>query len=182
MLLWKKARLRGLSSRGYLLCVDVHAQVLRVWSDQGLRAQFPVSTAAKGVGARAGSNKTPPGWHRIVQRIGHDRPAGSVYVARKYTGEIVPARAWNATGKADRILSRILRLRGLEGGRNLGPGIDSFRRFIYIHGTNQEQFLGCPASHGCIRMGNRDIVRLFRLIRGRPAWCWIGYLPAHRRD
>ena len=106
---------------------------------------------------------------------------GSVFVARKPTGETVPPQAWKSAGKSDRILSRILRLRGLERGRNLGPGVDSFHRYIYLHGTNQEQLLGRPASHGCIRMGNQDIVNLFCLLRGRPTWCWIGQVPPQRR-
>jgi lipoprotein-anchoring transpeptidase ErfK/SrfK len=35
------------------------------------------------------------------------------------------------------------------------------RRFIYIHGTSDEQRLGKAVSHGCIRMHNRDIIELF---------------------
>lgn len=33
---------------------------------------------------------------------------------------------------------------------------------IYIHGTTAEGRLGAPASHGCIRMSNRDVVDLAR--------------------
>lgn len=33
---------------------------------------------------------------------------------------------------------------------------------IYIHGTTSEGRLGAPASHGCIRMSNRDVVDLAR--------------------
>jgi lipoprotein-anchoring transpeptidase ErfK/SrfK len=35
------------------------------------------------------------------------------------------------------------------------------RRFIYIHGCPDEFVLGTPGSHGCIRMGNADVVALF---------------------
>jgi lipoprotein-anchoring transpeptidase ErfK/SrfK len=55
-----------------------------------------------------------------------------------------------------------------------GPGVDSYQRYIYIHGTNQEQRLGRPASHGCIRLGNDDMLALFRRVRQRTTWCWIG--------
>ncbi len=37
-------------------------------------------------------------------------------------------------------------------------------RYIYIHGTNQEQSIGQPASNGCIRMRNADVIRLFDLV------------------
>ena len=178
---WKAALERGLVPRGYLLIVDVRRQTLQVWSSHGLGGVYPVSTSARGLGTRHESNKTPTGWHRIADRFGHGRPLGSVFVSRRLKGEVMPPPTWRMKGGPDRILSRILWLRGLELGRNLGPGVDSFARYIYIHGTNQEQLLGRPASHGCIRMGNKDIVKLFRLIRGRPTWCWIGQRPAKRR-
>ena len=38
------------------------------------------------------------------------------------------------------------------------------QRYIYIHGTPYENVLGHPASEGCIRMGNRDVIELFNLI------------------
>lgn len=174
MSLWTEAIERGLPSRGYLLVVDVARQSLQVWSASGLCATYPVSTSARGLGGRKGSNRTPRGWHLIAQRIGHGHQLGSVFVSRRFTGEVLPPVQWETAGGSDRILSRILRVRGLEPGRNCGPGVDSFDRFIYLHGTNQEQHLGRPASHGCIRMGNRDVGALFALIRGRPAWCWIG--------
>jgi L,D-transpeptidase YbiS len=37
-------------------------------------------------------------------------------------------------------------------------------RFIYIHGTKQENKIGNPASHGCVRMRNEDVVELFDLV------------------
>ena len=63
------------------------------------------------------------------------------------------------------ILTRILRLRGLEPGINSGPGIDSWERYIYIHGTNHEELIGTPISHGCVCMRNRDIIELYDSIQ-----------------
>ena len=60
----------------------------------------------------------------------------------------------------DIISSRILWLEGLEAGKNKGSNLDSFKRYIYIHGTHEEEKLGEKASHGCIRMGNNDIIDL----------------------
>ena len=71
------------------------------------------------------------------------------------------------------MLTRILWLEGLEPGLNRGPGVDSHDRCIYLHGTNQEQLLGSPASHGCIRLSNADAIRLFDLLEGEEAFCLI---------
>ena len=63
------------------------------------------------------------------------------------------------------ILTRILRLEGLEEGVNRGPGIDSFERYIYIHGTNKERQIGAPMSNGCVCMKNNDVVALFNSVK-----------------
>ncbi len=64
----------------------------------------------------------------------------------------------------DLVTTRILWLKGLEAGKNKGSGIDSYRRYIYIHGTAEEHLIGRPASHGCIRMYNNDVIKLFNLV------------------
>jgi lipoprotein-anchoring transpeptidase ErfK/SrfK len=56
-------------------------------------------------------------------------------------------------------MTRILWLEGLD------PGNANTReRFIYIHGTNHEEQIGEPASHGCIRMRGADLVELFERV------------------
>ena len=67
------------------------------------------------------------------------------------------------------ITSRILRLQGEEDGRNRGGNVDTYSRFVYIHGTNQEEKLGSPNSHGCILLGNADVVALFDALPDAPA-------------
>lgn len=67
-----------------------------------------------------------------------------------------PGRDW--------VLSRILWLCGEEPGRNRGGSVDSMRRYIYIHGTGDDQPMGVPLSHGCIRMRNREVMELFALV------------------
>ncbi len=166
-------RMKG-PSRKYFLVVETRHQLLTVWRGSRCLARYRVSTARKGLGTRAGSNRTPTGWHEIAGRIGKGKRIGSVFVSRRFTGEVVPRSRWRSGDEQDLILTRILRLRGLEPGHNAGPGVDSYSRYIYLHGTNHEHLLGRPASHGCIRMANDDIAELFRLIQGRPAWCWIG--------
>ena len=62
------------------------------------------------------------------------------------------------------ITSRILRLKGLEDGVNRGEEVDTYNRYVYIHGTNHESNLGRPASSGCLQMSNQCIIELFNLI------------------
>ena len=38
------------------------------------------------------------------------------------------------------------------------------RRYIYIHGTGDDQPMGEPHSHGCVRMRVADVVELFELV------------------
>jgi hypothetical protein len=59
------------------------------------------------------------------------------------------------------ITSRILRLDGLEPGVNRGGRLDTFRRYVYIHGTNHEENIGRPASSGCLQLSNDDVIELF---------------------
>ena len=132
-------------------------------SDEGdnLVSQFPVSTARNGAGETEGSFCTPRGVHRIAEKIGADAPLFAVFKARVATGEIwTPERNAEEPGR-DWILSRILWLEGLEPGKNRGCNVDSHQRYIYIHGTNEENKIGTPVSHGCIRMRNVDVVTLF---------------------
>lgn len=134
---------------------------------------FLVSTAKAGTGARENSGKTPLGWHKVASWIGEDARPGQVFVSRRATSEVIPSTCWNSTSGEDKVLTRIMWLEGLERGINKGRGIDSYSRFIYLHGTNQEHLLGTPASHGCIRFSNRDILEIFHISYGRPAYCRI---------
>ena len=171
---YRQATQRGLTSGGMLLHVSVTHQKLHVVDSSGIRYRYTVSTSKFGTGSRENSNRTPLGWHEVADRIGGDAVPGQVFVARAaVSGRVLPVADWRQTEGQDLVLTRIMRLRGSEPGSNSGTGIDSYDRFIYIHGTNQEQMLGRPASHGCIRMGNRAVIALYRMLHGREAWCCI---------
>ncbi|RZT89907.1 L,D-transpeptidase-like protein [Azospira oryzae] len=147
------------------LRVSLGRQVLELLDDQGrvLRA-YPVSTSAGGAGEESGSFCTPRGCHYVRAKIGEGLPTHAVFRGRRFTGEICTPELAAATPERDWILSRILWLCGREPGFNrLGP-VDTMARYIYIHGTADEAALGTPASHGCIRMGNADIVDLFERV------------------
>jgi lipoprotein-anchoring transpeptidase ErfK/SrfK len=59
------------------------------------------------------------------------------------------------------MLTRILWLCGLEPGKNRFGERDSMRRYIYIHGCPDTDKMGIPSSHGCVKMRNADVLRLF---------------------
>lgn len=151
--------------RGIALCVvDASRQRMVVSLGGATNLGYRVSTASAGLGEKAGSNQTPRGWHRVAVRIGKGAPVGQVFKARAAVpGKILNERTWQ-NSQEDLVVSRILWLDGLEPGFNKGKGHDSKSRYVYIHGTGQEAKLGTPASHGCIRMANRDVVALFDLL------------------
>lgn len=121
-----------------------------------------ISAAEKGIGSRKGSEQTPPGVHRIAKKIGDGAPLGTIFKARQNTGQVARIlKGSDERSNADNVTTRILWLDGLEPGVNKGGNVDSFQRYIYIHGTDEEGRLGRPASHGCIRMANQDVVDLF---------------------
>jgi len=141
--------------------VDAAAQDLRVYEDGREVFRCRVSTAAAGQGCREGSGCTPWGWHRVASVLGQGAPVGARFVSREPTGQVWGGEAVDE----DWILSRIVWLEGLEPGVNRGEGVDTFGRYIYIHGTNQEDLLGTPASHGCVRVSNASAVALADLLR-----------------
>ncbi len=119
----------------------------------GSERVYPVSTSRYGVGFREGSMKTPVGRFRIAEKIGGDAAANTVFKGRR------PIADRATHDDADLILSRILWLDG-TGKRNA----NTRARYIYIHGTNHEREIGRPASDGCVRMRNADVIEVFDLV------------------
>ena len=146
----------------FAIVVSVSKQELYLAKDERVIRQYSVSTSKYGVGNSEGSNKTPLGAHSVVSKIGKNAKVREIIKSRRRTRRI--ARMGKMSRK-DLITTRILRLQGLEKGINKGRGIDSYKRCIYIHGTAEEHLIGKPASHGCIRMKNKDIVELFNLVK-----------------
>lgn len=146
------------------LRIGLASQVMTVFSGGEGWLCYPVSTAAVGAGEIDGSGGTPRGRHRIRACIGHDQPRGAVFRGRRPTGEIWSPGLSQRYPQRDWILTRILWLCGEEPGYNRLGNVDSMRRFIYIHGTPDTEPMRQPASHGCIRMNNDDILQL---------WQWV---------
>ncbi len=149
------------------LRVHLARQELELWQHDGLVARYPVSTAAPG--EQCGSGCTPRGRHRIRLKIGAGCPLNTVFVARRPTGEIYTPELGAQYPERDWILTRILWLTGEESGLNRGGECDTLRRYIYIHGTDREDLIGQPVSHGCIRMKNNDLMELFNLVSNNDA-------------
>jgi lipoprotein-anchoring transpeptidase ErfK/SrfK len=131
--------------------ISVPEQRLDLVEGERVLASYPVSTSRFGLGSEEGSMKTPLGRFQIAEKIGADAPPGTVFRSRL---PLPPEETLPPTD--DLVLSRILWLDGLE-----EHNANTRDRFIYIHGTNHEDEIGQPSSHGCIRMKNDDLIALF---------------------
>ena len=126
---------------------------------------FSISSSAFGIGNKMNSFQTPLGEHIVAEKIGEDLPLGAVLKGRKWTKEVIVPIKDVIDIPEDVITSRILWLDGVEQGINKGGDVDSKERFIYIHGTAEEGLIGKPASLGCIRMKNKDVIKLFNRVK-----------------
>lgn len=135
--------------------VSVADQRLRVLEGSEEVASFSVSTSKFGLGSEEGSHKTPLGEFEVGEKIGAGEPLRTVFRSRLPVGVYDPGQPI----EGDMVLSRILWLHGLEEGN-----ANTRERYIYIHGTNQEAAIGEPASIGCVRMRNEDVIELFELL------------------
>ncbi|HWB03185.1 MAG TPA: L,D-transpeptidase [Verrucomicrobiales bacterium] len=136
--------------------VSVPAQTLRLYNDAGgLQKEYPCSTSRFGYSSEPGSNHTPLGKFRVSAMIGRDAEPGTIFRSR------LPEGLWDGQpADDDYVLTRILWLDGLE-----EHNANTRDRYIYIHGTNQEQLIGTQASHGCIRLTNADVIDLFNRVQ-----------------
>ncbi len=143
-----------------LVYINIDQQLLSlVTPDSVPLRSYPVSTSRNGPGQQENSFKTPLGIHKIERKIGQGEPLGRVFRARVATDELSYAEDYQ--GEQDIISSRILWLKGLQPGWNSGGDVDTFDRYIYIHGTPDEAHIGQAASQGCIRMTNHQVIELF---------------------
>jgi hypothetical protein len=142
--------------------VSIGSQQLRLFAGTRLVNEWACSTSKFGIGFTEGSNKTPPGSFVVKEKHGDNAACGTIFKSRQPVGLWTPGM----DTKSDFVLTRILWLHGLEP-RNA----NTFQRYIYIHGTNDEQSIGRPASHGCVRLRSRDVIELYGLTPvGTPVW------------
>ena len=146
------------------IIVDISEQRLYLYNNDNLVQSFPVSTSKYGEGQIENSFKTPLGLHEIKEKIGDKAPINTIFTARENTNKRAEIQINPNDTEDDFVTSRILWLDGLENGINRGVGVDSYSRYIYIHGTHEEGLIGQKASHGCIRMFNNDVIELFDMV------------------
>ena len=144
--------------------INISKQTLRLFEGNDLIKQYTISTAKKGPGEQMDSECTPRGKHLIREKIGAGCEANTVFVGREPTGELYHPELREQFPDRDWILTRILWLSGCEAGKNKGGNVDSYDRYIYIHGGPDDLAMGVPGSRGCVRMRNEDMIELFDLI------------------
>jgi lipoprotein-anchoring transpeptidase ErfK/SrfK len=133
------------------IVIEINHQTLKLLNGEHLTASYSISSSRFGLGSDEGSFRTPTGGFRICEKIGDNVPVWMAFKGRVPTGVIVPPG-----GDDDHVLTRILWLEGVD-----NENRNTKERYIYIHGTNQEDLIGTPASHGCIRMKNHEMIDLF---------------------
>ena len=144
-----------------MIFVNSSNQTLYLFKDDILIFESKISTSKYGMGCKINSLKTPTGLHSVTSMFGKGLPAGTLFKNRKPTQKVIKKIPLD---NSDYITSRILRLNGLEEGKNRGGDVDSYNRYIYIHGTPHCNTLGSKQSQGCIRMSDTDVIKLFDLV------------------
>ena len=134
--------------------VDVATQTASLVQNGETLKIWPVSTSRFGLGFEPGSFKTPTGRFAVTEKIGAGAPLWAEFKSRQPTGRLA-----EPGGESDGVLTRILWLEGLD-----PENANTRERYIYFHGTNREDLVGTPASHGCVRLRNEDMVELFDLV------------------
>ena len=154
----------NISAMTYKIDIDISQLRLYLKKNDDLIKSYPISSSKYGEGSIENSNMTPLGLHVIKEKIGTDVPINTLFISRINTKRTVNIENSRNKTKDDHITSRILWLDGLEEGKNKGQGVDSYSRYIYIHGTHEEGLIGEKASHGCIRMLNNDVIDLYNYV------------------
>ena len=147
------------------LVVDISEQRLYLVQNKLVLKSYPISSSKFGEGSIENSFKTPLGMHQIKEKIGEDVEENTIFISRVDTQKKADIIKNTFDSDNDFVTSRILWLDGMEEGINKGKGIDSYDRYIYIHGTQEEGLIGTKASHGCIRMFNNDVIELFKKVK-----------------
>ena len=143
------------------IIIDISEQRLYLFEKDILKQSFPVSTSSFGEGSIENSFKTPLGLHQIKKKIGTNVPINTIFIARENTSKKAKIINKKIDSDDDYVNYRFLWFDGLEIGKNKGSVVDSYDRYIYIHGTHEEGLIGQKASHGCIRMFNEDVIYLY---------------------
>ena len=155
----------GIKPGERLLAVRISTATMQFFAKGVLVKSYAISTSKRPPSNIKGSLGTPRGLHEIAERIGAGQPPGMVFKSRVPTGRHYFEMLEREPDHDNLITSRILWLRGLEPGVNRGGNVDTYERYVYIHGTNHEDRIGEPLSAGCVLMRNQEIVELYEQVR-----------------
>jgi len=147
------------------ILIDISEQRLYLLKNEKIVSSFPISSSKYGEGSTENSFKTPLGMHSIKDMIGDGTPLNTIFISRIDTKRTASIIKNNLDTEDDLVTSRIIWLDGEEERVNKGIGVDSYNRYIYIHGTHEEGLIGQKASHGCIRMFNDDVILLYNQVQ-----------------
>ena len=145
--------------------IDISKQRLFLLDNMEIVRSYPISSSKYGEGSTQNSFKTPLGNHVIKEMIGNNAIKNTIFTSRINTKRQAEIIHDEAKSDNDYVTTRIMWLDGQEEGKNKGKGVDSYQRYIYIHGTHEEGLIGQKASHGCIRMFNSDVIELFNDVK-----------------
>ena len=145
--------------------IDISKQRLFLLDNMEIVRSYPISSSKYGEGSTQNSFKTPLGNHVIKEMIGNNAIKNTIFTSRINTKRQAEIIHDEAKSDNDYVTTRIMWLDGQEEGKNKGKGVDSYQRYIYIHGTHEEGLIGQKASHGCIRMFNFDVIELFNDVK-----------------
>ena len=145
--------------------IDISKQRLFLLDNMEIVRSYPISSSKYGEGSTQNSFKTPLGNHVIKEMIGNNAIKNTIFTSRINTMRQAEIIHDLTNSDNDYVTTRIMWLDGQEEGKNKGKGVDSYKRYIYIHGTHEEGLIGQKASHGCIRMFNSDVIELFNDVK-----------------
>ena len=155
----------GIKPTERTLLVRISTQTMQYFRGGQLARSFAISTSKRPPSNIKGSLGTPRGLHEIAERVGGGQPAGMVFKGRVPLGRHFREFDEDLSEAGNLITTRILWLRGLEPAVNQGGEVDTYERYVYIHGTNREAQIGQPQSGGCVLMRNLDIIELYEEVR-----------------
>jgi hypothetical protein len=155
----------GIKQTDRVLVVRIGASTLQLFRKSVLVKSYVISTSKRPPSNVVNSLGTPQGLHQIAERIGAGQPTGMVFKSRVPTGRHFSEVLAKSASTGNLVTSRILWLKGLEPGVNAGGDVDTYKRYVYIHGTHREDEIGKPMSAGCVLMRNDDVIELHDQVR-----------------
>ena len=153
----------GLNPSDHLLLGNIDKQEIAYFCQGKKVKYYSMSSSKQPPSCMENSLGTPWGLHVVCEKIGDGQKKGMVFEGRVPIG-LIASECSLEKQSLNLITSRILRLDGLEQGINRGGRVDTFKRYVYIHGTNHEENLGSPASSGCLQLSNDDVIELYEAI------------------